>query len=392
MKSRLHPLVFIGGTSEPGGLHVHTADVAVAAAYAGHPVTIVCPSVDHFSALLAGTPVQVEIIEPRAPAESTVRYWRKHLTRHRRAHAVFCRGKLAESSIADLIGIRLATRRLYTIEHRADLAEITAHASLRRHGQAMRWLVHRMIAVSEEVATRAVTDLGLAPRRVATCLNWFDPIFQPVTPDQRRQAKQQLGLSPDDLVVGYHGRLAPEKRLPALIEAVAQLRPPAGVTPKLVLVGDGWKRRELEQQIRARDLTHRTVLTGWHPDPRAALAAFDISVLPSLAEGFPLGLLEAMASGAACLAHPMSSTRQIITSDATGLLADLNDPTAFVAALQKLVDLAPAQRLAMGAVAARFTAEQYARDRRLPEVLRALDLDPAAGRLPARERTLVFAR
>jgi len=392
VKTRRQPLVFIGGTSEPGGLHVHTADVAVAAAYAGHPVTMVCPSVDHFSALLAGTPVQVDIIAPRAAAESTVRYWRKHLARHRQAHAVFCRGKLAESSIADLIGIRLATRRLYTIEHRADFPDPGAVASLRNHGRAMRWLVHRTIAVSEEITRSAITHLGLPPRRVATCLNWFDPIFQPVTPDQRRQAKHQLGLSPDDLVVGYHGRLAPEKSLPALIDAFAQQRPPAKVTLKLVLVGDGWKRRELEERIRARDLAGRTVLTGWHPDPRAALAAFDISVLPSLAEGFPLGLLEAMASGAVCLAHPMSSTRQIITSDETGLLADLNDPTAFVAALQKLVDLAPAQRLAMGAAAARVTAEQYARDRRLPEVLRALDLDPAAGRRPARERTLVFAR
>jgi glycosyltransferase involved in cell wall biosynthesis len=392
MKIQPHPLVFIGGTSEPGGLHVHTADVAVAAAYAGHPVTILCPSVDHFSALLAGTPVQVEVIPPRTAQQSTLRYWRQHLARHRRAHAVFCRGKLAESSIADLIGIRLATRRLYTIEHRADFPDPGAVASLRDHGRAMRWLVHRTLAVSEEITHSALHSLGLPPRGVATCLNWFDPLFQPVTPDQRRQAKLNLGLSPDHLVVGYHGRLAPEKRLPTLIDAFARLHPPAGVTLNLVLVGDGWKRRELEECIRARDLAPRTVLTGWHPDPRAALAAFDISVLPSLAEGFPLGLLEAMASGAACLAHPMSSTRQIIPSHTTGLLADLNDPASFTAALQKLVDLAPAQRLAMGEAAARITADQYARDRRLPDVLRALDLDPAAGRLPARDRTLVFAR
>ena len=204
------------------------------------------------SVLFPGTAL-TGIIAPRAAAESTVRYWRKHLARHRQAHAVFCRGKLAESSIADLIGIRLATRRLYTIEHRADFPDPGAVASLRNHGRAMRWLVHRTIAVSEEITRSAITHLGLPPRRVATCLNWFDPIFQPVTPDQRRQAKHQLGLSPDDLVVGYHGRLAPEKSLPALIDAFAQQRPPAKVTLKLVLVGDGWKRRELEERIRARD-------------------------------------------------------------------------------------------------------------------------------------------
>ena len=392
MAKRQHPYVFIGGTSEPGGLHVHTADVALAAAHAGHPVTGVCPSVDQFSALFAGAPVRVEVVPPKAPAESPLTYWRRVLAGHRCAHAVICRGKLAEGTALDLLGIRLATRRLYTIEHRMIDDLERERPRLRLHGGAMRLLVRRTLVVSNELAESAVRDLGLPRAMVATCINWVDPDFQPVTPAQRHEAKVRLGLPADRLVIGYHGRLAPEKRLPALIEAFAQLSPPPGQKVTLVIVGEGWKRRELEELIRARQLGDRVHLTGWHPNPRAALAAFDISVLPSLSEGFPLGLLEAMATGAACLAHPMSSTLQLIESGHNGILAALDEPASFRDALQQLVHLPAEVRAALGQAAAATVARDYARERRLPAVLEALGVQTQPGAWPTWKRNLQFAR
>lgn len=386
------PFVFIGGTSEPGGLHVHTADVAMAAAKAGHAVTIVCPSIDHFSAMFDGTSVRVEIAPPKTPGESDRRYWSRILAHHRRAHAVLCRGKLGESTIGDLIGIRLATRRLFTIEHRAIENPALTARDRRRHGWAMRATVRRVIAVSDEIAASAVHDLGLPASMVASCINWYDPTFQPVDPATRRQAKQQLGLDPDALVVGYHGRLAPEKRIPMLINAFASLTPPVGRDLHLVLVGEGWKRRELEALIHERGIAARCLITGWHPDPRAALAAFDVSVLPSLSEGFPLGLLEAMASGAACLAHPMSSTRTIIEHGHTGWLADLNEHAGFTTALQHLVTLSDSERAALGCAAADSTARQFSRAVRLPAVLHALGIEADPNHLPDRTRRLEFVR
>ena len=392
MNVRNAPFVFIGGTSEPGGLHVHTADVAMAIARSGRVVTILCPSVDHFTAMFVGSPVRVEVIPPQTANTSAANYWRQALARHHNAIAVLCRGKLGESSVADLWYIRRFTRRLFTIEHRALDDSRPSRSQLRRHGWAMRALVRRVLVVSDEVAQHAQEEFGLPRAQVATCINWYDPVFQPVSAAQRCAAKLQLGLAPDTLVVGYHGRLAPEKRVDALIDAFARLRDPAGVTTRLVLVGEGWKRRELEERIRVRNLESRVRMTGWHPDPRAALAAFDISVLPSLQEGFPLGLLEAMASGAVCLAHPMSSTHSIITSGMNGRLANLQNPDAFATALQEQVDQPAALRDAWGEAAALATAQNYARERRLPAVLAALEVDPAAAHLPTRERTLAFTR
>ena len=392
MNARHYPFVFIGGTSEPGGLHVHTADVAMAIARTGRAVTIICPSVDHFTAMFADSDVRVEVIPPQTANTHAAAYWRNALARHGNAIAVLCRGKLGESSVADLWHIRRATRRLFTIEHRALDANRPPRRLLRRHGWAMRALVRRVLVVSEEVAQHARMEFGLPRAQVATCINWYDPVFQPVSEAQRRAAKQQLGIAPDTLVVGYHGRLAPEKRVDALIDAFASVRAPAGVEVRLVLVGEGWKRRELEERIRAKQLEPRVQITGWHPNPRAALAAFDISVLPSLSEGFPLGLLEAMATGAACLAHPMSSTHQIINSGQNGVLADLQDAAAFRDALQQLVLLSDEQRTILGRAAAATIARDYSRERRLPAVLEALDIVADPNELPTRNRTLAFVR
>jgi glycosyltransferase involved in cell wall biosynthesis len=386
-------LIFIGGTTEPGGLHVHTADLALAAAASGRPVTVVCPSVDHFSAMFRGTPVQVRVVPPRDFSEPPRRYWPRVLAGFRSADAVLVRGDLAAGCVGDLLAIRLSVRRFYTIEHRGiERGDLDARA-LRRHGWAMRLTMRRTVTVSDAVSDEVVQVLGLPRRRVITCLNWFDPSFRLVEAAERVAAKRRLGVPERALVVGYHGRLAREKRVDALVDAFAVLPAVvAGVPQWLVLIGDGWKRAEIEGRIRALGVGDRVVITGWQPHPREALAAVDVSVLPSLAEGFPLGLLEAMASGAACLAHPMPSTERIIDSGRTGWLADLADPVSFAAALAELVARPAEVREAMGRAAAAETARAFSRAARLPAVLRALDLDDGAGGLPERERGLEFAR
>lgn len=392
MNRAAHPLAFIGGTSEPGGLHVHTADVALAAAASGRHVTLVCPSIDHFSPMLRGTPVQVRVVPPRDLAEPPRRYWPRVLAGLRDAVAVLCRGKLAEGCAGDLLAIRRATRRLLTIEHReVDNPALTAR-DLLLHGLAMRVTVHRSIAVSEAIADQARRDLHLPRRMIACCLNWYDPDFRPPTPAERTAARTALGLPPDACVIGYHGRLAPEKRVDALIEAFAAARTRTDQPLRLALIGDGWKRRELESRLHERGIADLAVITGWHPNPRHALAALDISVLPSLGEGFPLGLLEAMATGIACLAHPMSSTTRIIDPARNGRLADLADPASFTRALLELVALGPDGRAALGRAAAADTTRDYARAARLPAVLRALGIEHPPAKLPDRQRHLEFVR
>jgi len=370
--------VFIGGTSEPGGLHVHTVDVARALTAAGHDVRIVCPSVDYFTPMLGEDGgIRVQVIPERKREENASAYWRRHLREHGNATVILCRGKLGEGDLRDLIGIRRCSRRLITIEHRNfDLPWSYAWPA-RVHGLITCLTVSRTIAVSEEIALAAQRAMGIPRARIATCLNWVDPSFRVASPEERTAAKEHLGLRPDALVLGYHGRLAPEKRVDALIRAVAALEL-AGL-PKLVvaIVGDGWKRRELEKLAGDSGVGERIRFLGWQPNPAGAVAAFDLAVLPSLSEGFPLGLMEAMACGAVCLAHPMSSTRRLIRPEENGLLADLSADATFAQALRDLLGLTEAARGDMGAAAARAIQRDFSRERRLPDVLRALGVDGA---------------
>ncbi len=383
--------VFVGGTSEPGGLHVHTADVALAVAAAGHPVAIVCPSVDHFSAMLGGTPVRVEVVPARGPREDASTYWSKHLAHHRGATAVLCEGKLGETPAADLLALRGATGRLLTIAHR-DWDPPWPHPLPRwLYSLVCRRAVTRLLAVSAQIADSARKSLCFPAGRVSTCLNWVDPRFTPAAPEERARAKTRLGLPADALVVGYHGRLAPEKRVDALIRAAHGLGGKEKPGIVFAIIGDGWKRLELEALSDALHVPFRFL--GWHPDAAAAVAAFDIAVLPSLAEGFPLGLMEAMACGAACLAHPMSSTVELLRPGENGVLADLADEAAFAGALAALVRASSSERARLGAAAAETIRRGHSRARRLPDVLRALGVDCSDGAPPPpHPRRLVFAR
>jgi len=118
----------------------------------------------------------------------------------------------------------------------------------------------------------------------------------------------------------------------------------------------------------------RTLFFGWVDAPWLALAACDIFVLPSVIEGFPLALIEALATGCACLAHPMSSTKRLIENGTHGRLADLSDPKAFAAALRELIECAPSVRSKMGLAGAKRIRIEFSRAERLPKILSALDL------------------
>lgn len=395
MQPRVEPFVFIGGTSEPGGLHVHTADVAMAVAAAGHDVSILCPSIDYFSPMFADGQIKVEAIPPQRLDESTLRYWRKRLAHHPGATAVLCRGKLGEGALVDLLAIRLASRRLVTIEHRDFDRPWPYSESPFLHGLATRMLVQRVIAVSPGIADSAFAVLKIPCTRIVTCLNWVDPLFRRVLPQERRAAKERFGWPPEAIVIGYHGRLAPEKRIDALLEAATRVQIMQTRSVVIAVVGDGWKRKELEEKAAALGISDRVRFMGWHSNPFSAISTFDIAVLPSLFEGFPLGLMEAMATGAACLAHPTASTRLLINSGKNGVLADLHDTTSFARALTNLIEYTDEKRQSLGDAAAETISREFSRQRRLPDVLHALgirDAESVVARMPAHTRRLEFVR
>lgn len=161
------------------------------------------------------------------------------------------------------------------------------------------------------------------------------------------------------------GRLENQKGFDILLDALSRLdkdRPELAGKVRCAIAGTG----SLEQSLRrqAAGLGDKVVFAGFRSDVRDFLAAADVFVLPSRAEGQPLALLEAMSIGKPVVSADLPGVREIITDGTDGKLFRTGDPAALAAALAALL-ADPAAACRMGAKAAetasRFTLEAFLR-------------------------------
>ena len=171
------------------------------------------------------------------------------------------------------------------------------------------------IAVSRSTAD-FVISARLVPARKVRVVYLGAPVDEfgrRRTGDEIAAARGALGAAPGDFAVGTITRLHDSKGNEYLVDAarmVLDARPRA----RFFLVGEGPLQPDLEAQAARLNLGDRFVFTGFVKDVAATLAAFDLSVFPSLWEGTPLTAFEALAAG-----------RPIVATDADGLADILHD-------------------------------------------------------------------
>jgi glycosyltransferase involved in cell wall biosynthesis len=141
--------------------------------------------------------------------------------------------------------------------------------------------------------------------------------------------------TPKEMTVVCVARLSGQKNQAVLIDAWSQLPTPR---PKLVLVGDGDDRAKLEQKILDQRLQTDVELVGHVNDPQPYLARGNVFILPSLAEGLPGALIEAMAAGLPCIATDIPGNNELVIHERTGLLVPVNDAPAVAAAVTRLMN------------------------------------------------------
>jgi len=153
--------------------------------------------------------------------------------------------------------------------------------------------------------------------------------------------------------IGFVGRLEPQKNLEALLRAVARLDPPA----HLVLIGEGSERPKLERL--AREIGCRVHFVGAVPHEQlpAILNRCQVFVLPSLYEGMPKALIEAMACGLPIVATDIPGNREIVEHGKTGLLCDTSAES--IQSALALVLGNPELRRELGENAARVARKTY---------------------------------
>lgn len=137
-------------------------------------------------------------------------------------------------------------------------------------------------------------------------------------PGSKSLARKKLGLPQDAFIIGYHGRISPEKNLVTLLRAFIGLRIPH---KKLLIVGDGMP--EIKKKFKRRNV----IVTGMQEDVRPYLLAMDVYVLPSLTETTSLSVLEAMASGLPVISSKVGYVRDYLCQGQNGFF--FNNKSAF---------------------------------------------------------------
>lgn len=181
------------------------------------------------------------------------------------------------------------------------------------------------------------------------------------TPGDRLAARARIGLT-EAPVIGFVGRLTPQKGVEVLIAAFHALEHPRA---QLLIVGDGESRAALESAARAGRNAARITFLGSRKDTPELFRAMDLFVLPSYVEAFPMVLLEAMASGVPVIGTPVGDVPKIIAAD-VGQITPLGDAPALRAVVEHLLADEAARagmgRLARANVVANHSAEAFARN------------------------------
>lgn len=189
-----------------------------------------------------------------------------------------------------------------------------------------------LIAVSSELEKRVMSLSGVSKVRVIP--NGADPdTFKPST---RTECRLRLGLSSNGRIALFAGNLKPVKGIEFLLQALRQLRQ-HGL--HLYLVGDGESRLALESaasRLHIADLCH---FVGRRPHDEVAhwLGAADCVVLPSLSEGMPTILVEAMFCRTPVIATNVGGVPEIIHDRRTGLLVNPGDSAALATAIDEIL-------------------------------------------------------
>jgi glycosyltransferase involved in cell wall biosynthesis len=156
------------------------------------------------------------------------------------------------------------------------------------------------------------------------------------TAGAREKLRREWNIGPEDVVIAAASRLDPVKGLEYAISAVSEL---AQTVPgiRFVIIGTGRSEERLKAHVEELGLHNNVIFTGFRADIIDCLAAFDIFVLPSLAEYHSIALLEAMCAGKAIIATDVGGNTESVRDGKEGLIVPPADAHALYDALERLV-------------------------------------------------------
>jgi glycosyltransferase involved in cell wall biosynthesis len=169
----------------------------------------------------------------------------------------------------------------------------------------------------------------------------------------------------NEIIIGFVGRLVPEKNVTNLVLAIKILVEKYNINAKLIIIGDGPLRKYIEKLINVLNLHDNIKILGWIP--RQALPMyyrkFKILVLPSFTEGLPYTILEAMACGTPILATPVGAIPDIIREDITGFLLDSFNAEDVARKIAEILTIKEERLKEVGIVVRTYVARKFTMQR-----------------------------
>ena len=193
---------------------------------------------------------------------------------------------------------------------------------------------------------------GVPPSKLICLPNGVNTdIFCPV--QKNKKILQKYCLNENDIIVGFVGILRPWHGLDILLQAISEIVNKEDLKCKLLIVGDGPIRKELERDIKDRSLAGKVIITGRipHNEINNYIGLFDIAVSPRTTfYASPMKIIEYMAMAKPVVAPNLGNIRDIIKNKETGLLFENGNPVSLAKAIKALVS-AESLRINLGITA-----------------------------------------
>lgn len=228
------------------------------------------------------------------------------------------------------------------------------------------YLIGGFVAVSDQVKQAMIEMIGPIGSKVTVICNGIDTRKYEKVVD-KELVRSQFGLDLQKHLIVVVATLKEQKGHRYLVDALASVVPQ---NPQVhaIFIGNGPLRAELESQVNERDLNGHIYFLGDRHDVPELLAASDLFVLPSLWEGLPMALLEAMATGLPVIATKVSGTVQVVIPDESGILVPPGDVEELAQSIGSLLH-DPKRAKAMGQAARRRVVENFSAQKQAAEHL-----------------------
>lgn len=341
--------LFVGAQDTTGGTEAHFIELCLATRRAGHDVAAVVRDGGFIAHALKGA---VPLIPARFDRSTDPAGARDLVAAARRLRPDWLVASFRREYYAATTAARAAGARVAVFKHNALASK-----------RLTRWALPRLANVLFVPSTALKLSLireGFPAAKLKTLYNPIDTLRFAPDDGLRAAMRSQLGYELDDVVIGFVGRIEPEKGTDVLALA-ADRAMATNPRIRMLWVGDGKWSGALARHIESSGRADRHTRVGWVDDARPFYAAMDALALPSTrAESFGRASAEAQACGVPVIGSDLDGIPETLNPGATGLLVAPGDVDAWCAAIRLMTD--DAQRKSMAHAAPRFIAERFASD------------------------------